>query len=76
MERAVELKHAEYAEARLASYFRFCTKLAAGRMVEFERAKNELEEHRLVCVSAATAGQPVQALLGFTDKEKLLVYPR
>ena len=49
MERAVESRHAEYAEARFTAYYRFSTKLAARRMVELERAKNELLEHKLIC---------------------------
>jgi len=67
LERAIELRHAEYVEARFASYYRFCTKLAARRMVELERAKNEMEEHRLVCVFAVreSAPLPEQALLSF-----------
>jgi hypothetical protein len=59
MERAIESRHAEYVEARLAAYYRFCTKLAARRMVELERAKNELMEHKQVC--SAALGEPVQA---------------
>jgi len=67
MERAIECRHAEYIEARFAAYYRFCTKLAARRMVELERAKNELEDHRMVCVSASgkSAHHPEQALLTF-----------
>jgi hypothetical protein len=67
MERAIESKHAEYIEARFAPYFRVSTKLAARKKVDLERAKYELEEHKLVCVSTVKdpALIPVQAMLSF-----------
>ena len=67
MERVVKSRHAEYVEARLAAYYRVCTKLAARSMVDLERAKNELQEHQQVCASTARepAHLPEQELLSF-----------
>lgn len=52
LKRAYEAGLSEYIEARSSVCFRLCTKLAARKNVEMERAKYELEEHRFVCVSA------------------------
>jgi hypothetical protein len=49
LEAACESRLSEYAEARSAAYYRVSTELAAYKNVEMERAKSELEEHRLVC---------------------------
>jgi hypothetical protein len=49
LEAACESRLTEYAEARSAVYYRVSTELAAYKNVEMERAKSELEEHRLVC---------------------------
>jgi len=53
LERALESTHRKYIEARSAAYYRVSTQLAANKNVDMERAKSDLEEHRLVCVSAA-----------------------
>ena len=42
----------EYIEARSSAYFQIFKQLAAKKNVDMERARYELEEHRLVCVSA------------------------
>jgi hypothetical protein len=52
LERAFEAGLSEYLEARSSAYHRFCTKAAAYKKVDMERARYELEEHRFVCVSA------------------------
>jgi hypothetical protein len=52
LERALEVRQSEYSAALASPYFRVSRKFAAYFNVELERAKNELEEHRLVCVSA------------------------
>ena len=52
LERALEVRQSEYSAALTSPYFRVSRKFAAYFNVELERAKNELEEHRLVCVSA------------------------
>jgi hypothetical protein len=53
LERTFELRRSQYIEARSAAYYRVSTELAAYKNVDMERAKSDLEEHRLVCVSAA-----------------------
>ena len=52
LERALESRHSEYIDARSAAYYRVSTELAASKNVDMERARNDLEEHRLVCASA------------------------
>jgi len=52
LERALDVRRSEYSEALASPYFRVSRKFAAYLSVELERAKNELEEHRLACVSA------------------------
>jgi hypothetical protein len=53
LERAFESRRSEYIEARSAAYYRVSTELAANKNVDLARAKNDWEEHQLVCVSAA-----------------------
>jgi hypothetical protein len=62
LERVFESRHSEYIEARSAAYYRFSTEFAAYKNVDKERAKSNLEEHQLLCVSAAKVRQSV--LLG------------
>jgi len=53
----MDLKHAfesrlgQYREARSAVFYQVCTELAAKKKVDMERAKNDLEEHQLICNS-------------------------
>jgi hypothetical protein len=51
LKRAFEAAISEYVEARSSVIYGVSTKLAAFKNVEMERAKSELEEHRLLCVS-------------------------
>ena len=60
LERAFESRFSAYIEARSAAYYRVSTELAAKKQVDMERAKSDLEEHQLVCVSVS---RPTQALL-------------
>ena len=53
LERAFESRRGKYIEARFSVFYRVSTELAAHKNVDMERAKSDLEEHRLVCVSAA-----------------------
>jgi len=53
LEQAFESRLSEYIEARSAAYYRVSTELAAYKNVDMERARNDMEEHQLVCVSAA-----------------------
>ena len=48
----MRLGSAEYIEARSSACYQVSKKLAARMNVDMERAKTELEEHRLVCTSA------------------------
>ena len=50
LERALESRLSAYREARSAAYYRVSTELAAHKNVDMERAKGDLEEHRLVCL--------------------------
>ncbi len=51
LEQAFESRPSKYIEARSAAYYRVSTELAASKNVDVERARNDLEEHQLVCVS-------------------------
>jgi hypothetical protein len=50
---AFEAGRSEYIEARSSACYQVSKTLAAKKNVDMERARYELEEHRLVCVSAA-----------------------
>jgi hypothetical protein len=54
LERTFEARRSNYIAARSATYYRVSTELAAYKNVEMERAKSDLEEHRSVCVFAAS----------------------
>jgi hypothetical protein len=54
LERTFEARRSNYIAARSATYYRVSTELAAYKNVEMERAKSDLEEHRSVCVLAAS----------------------
>jgi hypothetical protein len=66
LERVFESKRGQYIEARSAAYYRVSTELAASKNVDMECAKSDLEEHQLVCVSAAEVRQsgPGAAMAG------------
>jgi Zn-dependent peptidase ImmA (M78 family) len=53
LERAFESRHNDYLAARSAAYYRVSTELAAYKNVTMERAKSDLQEHQLVCLSGA-----------------------
>ncbi len=53
LERAFESRRSKYVEARSAAYYRVSTELAANKNVDMERARDDFEEHQLVCLSAA-----------------------
>lgn len=55
LERTLDYRRSKYFEARSAAYYQVSTELSAQKNVDMERAKSDLEEHRLVCVSAAKA---------------------
>ena len=53
LEEAFESRLSKYIEARSAAYYRVSTEVAAKKSVDMERARNDLEEHQLICASAA-----------------------
>ena len=53
LERALESRRRDYIAARSSAYYRVTTEFAAHKNVDKERAKSDLEEHQLVCASAA-----------------------
>jgi hypothetical protein len=53
LEEAFESRLSQYIDARSAAYYRVSTELAAKKNVDMERARNDLKEHQLVCVSDA-----------------------
>jgi hypothetical protein len=55
MERALKLTLANYIAARSAGFYRVCTDIAAKKEVDMERARTDLQEHRLVCPFAIRA---------------------
>jgi hypothetical protein len=52
LEEAFESRLSQYIDARSAAYYRVTSELAAQKNVDMERARNNLEEHQLVCASA------------------------
>ncbi len=50
-----ESRVSKYIEARSAAYYRVSTELAAKKNVDMERARNDLEQHKLICIPAAEA---------------------
>jgi len=55
LEQAFEFKVSKYGAARSAAFFQVSTELAARKMVDMERARNDLEEHQLTCLRAQAA---------------------
>ena len=53
LEQAFEAGQSEYINALCAPYHQVCKRFAAYKNVELERARIELEEHRMVCAIAA-----------------------
>jgi len=62
LERAHEAAFIEYMEARSSAWFSVSSDVAAHKNVDMQRTRYELEEHRLVCVSASrTVAPPARA---------------
>lgn len=79
--RAYEAGRSEYIKALSSACSEVCTNLMAEKNVDMERAKYELEEHRLVCASAIRALAPLPKLDVFTLLRQLAAkyrtgYPR
>ena len=60
LERTLDFRRSKYFEARSAAYCQVSTELAAQKNVDMERAKSDLEEHQLACVSASKLKQDAQ----------------
>ncbi len=52
LEDVFESRVSKYNEARSAAYYRVSTELAAKKNVDMERARNDLEEHKSICIPA------------------------
>ena len=53
LEEAFESRVGQYIEACSAAFYSVSTELAAKKNVDMEHARENLENHRFVCVSAA-----------------------
>lgn len=53
LEQAFESGRSKYNEARSAAFFQVSTELAARKKVDMERARYDLEEHKLICTPCA-----------------------
>jgi hypothetical protein len=51
LERTLDFRRSKYFEARSAAYYQVSTEVAAQKKVDMGRAKSDLEEHQLVCVT-------------------------
>jgi hypothetical protein len=73
LEIAFEAKQIEYNEASSLAYYRVSKKFAAYLNVEMERARAELEEHRMVCLAAANEPShlPVAAPIRLAQQEEI-----
>ena len=56
LEQAFEFSLSKYIEARFSAYYRVSTELAFKKNVDMERARNDPEEHRFICVSLLRQG--------------------
>lgn len=64
LEQLFESKVSKYGEARSAMFHQVSTELAAKKRVDMERARNDLEEHQLVCqVRTSESSNPQVATL-------------
>jgi hypothetical protein len=68
LERTLESRRSNYIEASSSAYYRVSTKVAAYKNVEMERAKSDLQEHLLVCISAAKVGHSAPGRHGANSK--------
>lgn len=76
LKQAVEWRLSKYREARSAAFYHVSTELAAKKKVDMERARNDLEEHQLICALAphlSETSEGSEKELSF--KELLVVAP-
>ena len=62
LERELEARYQEFKDACCSASYGVCTKPAAYRNVDMERARSALQDHQLVCASVVTraALQPLR----------------
>lgn len=58
LERAYDLGRTEHSDACCSAYYQFGKKIVAVKNADVERARYELEEHQLLCVSAGEGIAP------------------
>jgi hypothetical protein len=54
LEQAFVSRVSGYSEARSSAFYQVSTELAAKKKVDLERARNDMEEHQLICTSRDT----------------------
>jgi cytochrome c553 len=63
LQRALAATEAEYLEASSLAYHQVSKKFAAYKNVEMERARAELQDHRMVCLAAMVTTQAIPAAI-------------
>jgi hypothetical protein len=73
LEHALEARRSEFIEATSLAYFQISKKFAAYKYVEMERARAELQEHRMVCLAAVNSfpAIPAPAILRLAKPDRL-----
>jgi hypothetical protein len=70
LDRVFQAKLAKYVEACASPFYQVSKELAARKQVNMERAKNDLEEHLLICANpAADSAQPDPSALIMVIRE-------
>jgi hypothetical protein len=54
LEQVFESRLSGYSEARSSAFYQVSTELAAKKKVDMERARNDMQEHQLICSSRDT----------------------
>jgi 3-methyladenine DNA glycosylase Mpg len=77
LEQAFEARRSEYMQASSFAYYSVTTKFAAYMNVEMERALNELQEHRSICLSSSSevTAMPAIARVGMKPQESVRFGP-
>ena len=61
LEEAFESRVGKYNDARSAAFYQVSTELAAKKQVDMERARNDLDEHQLICPLAPARSDEVRS---------------
>jgi hypothetical protein len=72
LERVLAATEAEYLEASSLAYHQVSKKFAAYKNVEMERARAELQEHRMVCLAGMVAAPAIPAAVLRRPHQELL----